>query len=80
MATWMKELQVIHQKIDIVLGIEPTGHYWFPRAAFLEANDIQVVIVNPHHVNKSKEIEDNSPMKSDYKNAKVIADPILNGK
>lgn len=80
LATWMKELQKANQKTDIVFGIEPTGHYWFPLAAFLEANDIKVVIVNPHHVNKSKELEDNSPTKSDYKDAKVIADLIRNGK
>jgi transposase len=36
--------------------------------------------VNPHHVNKSKELEDNSQTKSDYKDARVIADLILNGK
>ncbi len=80
LATWMKGLQETHQKADIVFGIEPTGHYWFPLAAFLEAQDINVVIVNPHHVNKSKELEDNSPTKSDYKDAKVIADLIRNGK
>lgn len=80
LATWMKELQKANQKMVIVFGIEPTGHYWFPLAAFLEANDIKVVIVNPHHVNKSKELEDNSPTKSDYKDAKVIADLIRNGK
>lgn len=80
LAAWMKGLQVAHQKTDIVFGIEPTGHYWFPLAAFLEAHDIKVVIVNPHHVNKSKELEDNSPTKSDYKDAKVIADLIRNGK
>ncbi|WP_017688399.1 IS110 family transposase, partial [Paenibacillus sp. PAMC 26794] len=80
LVTWMKELQEVHLKTDIVFGIEPTGHYWFPLAAFLEARDIEIVIVNPHHVNKSKEIEDNSPTKSDYKDAKVIADLIRNGK
>lgn len=80
LATWMKGLLVAHQKTDIVFGIEPTGHYWLPLAAFLEAHDIKVVIVNPHHVNKSKELEDNSPTKSDYKDAKVIADLIRNGK
>lgn len=37
-------------------------------------------MVNPHHVNKSKELEDNSQTKSDYKDAKVIADLIRNGK
>jgi transposase len=80
LAAWMKGLQEAHQKTDIVFGIEPTGHYWFPLAAFLESQDITVVIVNPHHVNKSKELEDNSPTKSDYKDAKVIADLIRNGK
>ncbi|SEL27345.1 Transposase IS116/IS110/IS902 family protein [Paenibacillus sp. OK003] len=80
LVTWMKELQEVHLKTDIVFGIEPTGHYWFPLASFLEARDIKVVIVNPHHVNKSKELEDNSPTKSDYKDAKVITDLIRNGK
>lgn len=76
----MKELQHLHHKTEIVFGIEPTGHYWFSLAAFLETQGIKIVIVNPHHVNKSKELEDNSPTKSDYKDAKVIADLMRNGK
>lgn len=80
LATWMKELGQAHGKTDIVFGIEPTGHYWFPLAAFLQGQDIHVVVVNPHHVNKTKELEDNSQTKSDYKDAKVIADLIRNGK
>lgn len=80
LATWMKELGQTHGKTDIVFGIEPTGHYWFPLAAFLREQGIQVVVVNPLHVNKTKELEDNSQTKSDYKDAKVIADLIRNGK
>ncbi|MEG6511628.1 IS110 family transposase [Desulforamulus ruminis] len=80
LATWMKELGQANGKTDIVFGIEPTGHYWFPLAAFLKEQGIQVVVVNPHHVNKTKELEDNSQTKSDYKDAKVIADLIRNGK
>ncbi|BFH16712.1 IS110 family transposase [Paenibacillus melissococcoides] len=80
LTTWMKELGQAHSKTDIVFGIEPTGHYWFPLAAYLHAQGIQIVVVNPHHVNKSKELEDNSQTKSDYKDAKVIADLIRNGK
>lgn len=76
----MKELGRTHGKTDIVFGIEPTGHYWFPLAAFLQDQGIHFVIVNPHHVNKTKELEDNSQTKSDYKDAKVIADLIRNGK
>lgn len=80
LVSWMKELQRQHAKTDIILGIEPTGHYWFPLAEFLHRENVKVVIVNPHHVNKSKELEDNSPTKNDYKDAKVIADLVRNGK
>jgi transposase len=80
LASWMKELGEVHGKTDIVFGIEPTGHYWFPLAAFLGEQGIKIVVVNPHHVNKTKELEDNSPTKSDYKDAKVIADLVRNGK
>lgn len=80
LAAWMKDLGQRHAKTEIVFGIEPTGHYWFPLAAFLEDQGIKIVVVNPHHVNKSKELEDNSQTKSDYKDAKVIADLIRNGK
>nr|WP_243767789.1 hypothetical protein [Paenibacillus agricola] len=31
LAAWIKDLQQ-HEKTDIVFGIEPTGHYWFPLA------------------------------------------------
>nr|WP_176444793.1 IS110 family transposase [Paenibacillus herberti] len=80
LSAWMKELGQAHGKTEIMFGIEPTGHYWFPLAAFLQEQGIQVVVVNPSHVNKTKELEDNSPTKSDYKDAKVIADLIRNGK
>lgn len=67
LATWMKDLGQQHAKTEIIFGIEPTGHYWFLLAAFLEDQGIKIVVVNPHHVNKSKELEDNSQIKSDYK-------------
>ncbi|MDF9839624.1 MULTISPECIES: IS110 family transposase [Paenibacillus] len=77
---WMKELQREHAKSDVLFGIEPTGHYWFTLAEYLGRQGIPLVIVNPHHVHKSKELEDNSPTKNDYKDAKVIADLVRNGK
>jgi transposase len=80
LVTWMKELGQRHAKIDVIFGIEPTGHYWFPLAEFLQHKGIKVVVVNPHHVNRTKELEDNSQTKNDYKDAKVIADLVRNGK
>ncbi len=53
--------------------MEPSGHYWKPLAAYLRAAGIKVVTVNPHHVKKAKEFDDNSPTKSDRKDAWVIA-------
>jgi len=79
LTVWMKDLQQVHDKTEIIFGVEPTGHYWFPLAAYLQGEGIKVVLVNPHHVNKSKELEDNSQTKSDYKDAKVIADLVRNG-
>lgn len=80
LVSWMKDLQREHVKTKIKFGVEPTGHYWFPLAEFLNQQGIKVVMVNPHHVNKSKELEDNSQTKNDYKDAKVIADLVRNGR
>ncbi|MCF8568621.1 IS110 family transposase [Alicyclobacillus tolerans] len=80
LVTWMKELQRLYGKTDVVFGVEPTGHYWFPLGAFMQDLNVRFVLVNPHHVNKSKELEDNSPTKNDYKDAKVIANLVKDGK
>lgn len=47
--------------------MEPTGYYWFCLAKFLRHKGIKVAIVNPMHVKKSKELDDNSPTKNDPK-------------
>ena len=41
--------------------MEPTGHYWFNLGKFLQDNEMKPVLVNPHHVKKSKEFDDNNP-------------------
>ena len=79
LVSWMKDLGDKHTKTDVIFGVEPTGHYWFPLAEFLQKRGIKIVVVNPYHVNRTKEIEDNSQTKNDYKDAKVIADLIRNG-
>ena len=58
---------------QIVLGLEPTGHYWFALAAWMVLNGISVVQVNPYAVKQSKEIEDISQLKDGRKNPKFIA-------
>lgn len=38
------------------------------------------MVVNPSHVKKSKELDDNSPTKNDIKDAKVIAQLVKDGR
>lgn len=64
----------------VVVGMEPTGHYWRPLAAYLQEAGITVVLVNPYHVKTSKEHDDNSPTKSDRKDVWVIARLVAEGK
>lgn len=64
----------------VVLGIEPTGHYWLPLAYWWEDNQGPVVLVNPMHTKRVKELEDNSPLKSDPKDATLISGLVSEGK
>ena len=76
---WMVMLAAKHGKRQIVLGLEPTGHYWFCLAAWMVENGISVVQVNPYAVKQTKEIEDNSQLKDDRKDPKLIANLVKDG-
>lgn len=63
-----------------MVGLEPTGHYWFTLAAHLQGGDFKLVLVNPYHVKRSKELDDGHPSKSDKKDPKTIAKLVLEGR
>ena len=65
---------------EAMVGIEPTGHYWFGLGQFMSGKNIRFVMVNPHHVHKSKELDDNSPSKNDRKDPRVIAGLVRDGR
>ena len=65
---------------EALVGIEPTGHYWFDLGKFLQDKGIKPVLVNPYHVKQSKELDDNNPSKNDRKDPKVIAGLIKDGR
>ncbi|OZS77328.1 IS110 family transposase [Tetzosporium hominis] len=67
-------------KSQVVVGFEPTGHYWMNLSAFLVEAEIPFVMVNPMHVNRTKELDDNSQTKNDKKDARVIASLIRDGR
>lgn len=76
---WALELAAANDKHQIVLGLEPTGHYWFCLAAWMVSNNISVVQVNPYAVKQTKELEDNSQRKDDRKDPKLIANLVKDG-
>lgn len=65
---------------NIMIGMEPTGHYWKPLANYLMKAGYKVVCVNPYHTKKVKELDDNSPTKSDKKDALTIARLVKDGR
>jgi transposase len=67
-------------KTEVIVGIEPTGHYWLNLAYFLEEKGIPLVMVNPMHVKRSKELDDNLPTKHDAKDSLVIAKLVKDGR
>lgn len=77
---WTHELMEKHGKSKIIVGMEPTGHYWFNFGYSLQENCAKVVLVNPMHVKRSKEFDDNSPTKNDQKDPKTIAMLVKDGR
>lgn len=65
---------------EILVGFEPTGHYWFNLGQFLSGKNIRFVMVNPLHVHRTKELDDNSPSKNDRKDPRIIANLVRDGR
>lgn len=77
---WMEDIAEKHGKTAVIPGMEPTGHYWFALGKFLQDSGMKPVHVNPHHVKKSKELDDNNPNKNDRKDPKTIAALVNEGR
>ena len=66
---------------NVIVGMEPTGHYWKAFANWLEKQKgITVVLVNPYATKQAKELDDNSQTKSDKKDALTIAKLVKDGR
>jgi transposase len=65
---------------EVVIGFESTGHYWEPVGYYLKERKYHLVEVSTRHTKKAKELMDNSPLKRDSKDARVIGDLVRQGK
>ncbi len=77
---WIENLKEKTKKAHVIVGMEPTGHYWFNLGDYLKESGIKLVLVNPHHVKKSKELDDGIQSKNDSKDPKVIAGLVSAGR
>jgi transposase len=64
---------------EVIVGYESSGPYGEPLIHYLKQKPVTIVQVNPLHTKKMKEINDNSPLKTDRKDPRVIADIIRIG-
>ena len=69
-------MKKIHNLEEVVVGFESTGPYAEPLLHFLQKRNVRLVQVNPMHTKRLKELQGNSPGKTDRKDPKVIADII----
>lgn len=77
---WILELMARHGMKQAVIGLEPTGHYWFNLYWWMIRHQITVLLVNPFAVNRLKEVDDNQQLKTDQKDPKTIAGLIKDGR
>lgn len=81
----MVRVEVLRQKYgceQVMVGIEPPGHYWKSVWLVLVSSSKQprVAGVNPYHTKQAKELDDNSQTKSDKKDALTIAHLVRDGR
>lgn len=77
---WIEKVMRENELNRLIIGFEPTGHYWYNLAEYCRNNDLKYVMVNPFHVKRSKELDDNSQTKNDRKDPKTIAKLVIDGR
>jgi len=81
----LEKVEKVRDKHDcdqVVIGMEPSGHYWRALGWYLKLHESAPVLlgVNPYHTKQAKELDDNSQTKSDPKDALVVAHLIRDGR
>lgn len=77
---WVTQICIKHGKNEAMIGYKPTGHYWYTFYQFVKDYGMKLAFVNPASVKKAKELDDNSPNKTDLKDPKTIAKLVIDGR
>lgn len=77
---WLESLVNENKYLQVIVGMEPTGHYYFPLDHYLKQKGIEVVLVNPRDVKRQWEVENNASTKSDPRDAGIIGKLLTDGR
>ena len=73
-------LKAKHHLRDVLIGMEPTGHYWRKLAYFAKDHGYEVRFVRTTALKHHREIDESSSAKSDHRDALTIANITREGK
>jgi transposase len=73
-------LKAKHHLRDVLIGMEPTGHYWRKLAYFAKDHGYEVRFVRTTALKHHREIDESSSAKSDRRDALTIANITREGK
>jgi transposase len=65
---------------DVMIGLEPTGHYWRKLCTWAQGEEIKVVFVKTGAVKLQRGLDQSSRAKSDVRDAMVIGNLVREGK
>jgi transposase len=76
----IERLKAKHHLRDVLIGMEPTGHYWRKLAYFAKDHGYEVRFVRTTALKHHREIDESSSAKSDWRDALTIANITREGK
>jgi transposase len=69
-----------HKLTDVLIGMEPTGHYWRKIAFFVKGHGYEARFVRTTAVKHQREVDESSSAKSDIRYAFTIGNIVREGK
>lgn len=78
--TMLTKTQQKHKLTDVLIALEPTGHYWRKIAFFAKEKGYEVRFVRTTAVKHQRELDESSSAKSDSKDAYTIGNIAREGK
>lgn len=77
---WVRQCKKRFGVTSVVVGLESTSHYGRSLVEWLAQRGLEVRMISTVNTKRAKEMLDNSPLKTDPKDAMVIADLLRAGK